>query len=136
MFLNIWFCLSFYNLVFLQQNLPVTSQYHEIMVFTIPFIPPKKASFSEDPLLPNYFTITELVLASYYVLHPHAVVFVRNNIPYPLLKPSKPHTVQGGVAFQMPQFGKIRGKNHNCALLLDFLALFLVTPRTCPYFKE
>ena len=62
------------------------------MVFTIPFIPPKKASFSEDPLLPNDFTITELVLASY-VRHPHAVVFVRNKIPYPLLKPSKPHTV-------------------------------------------
>ena len=29
--------------------LPVTSKYPEIMAFTVPFVPPKRFSFSEDP---------------------------------------------------------------------------------------
>ena len=33
----------------------VTSWYPEIMAFAIPFIPPKKVSFPEDPLLTKFF---------------------------------------------------------------------------------
>ena len=31
---------------------------------------------------------------------------------------------------------KVGGENHNCALFLDFVALFFVIPHACPYFLE
>ena len=42
--------LSFYSLVFPQRKLPVT-QYPETMASKIPFVPPRKVSFPEDPFV-------------------------------------------------------------------------------------
>ena len=42
------------------------------------------------------FGSTWVFLATYYVQYPHTLPFLRNRIPYSLLKTSKPHVVQGG----------------------------------------
>lgn len=49
----------------------------------------------------------------------------RNKIPYSLLKPSKPETVHRGVVFQLLLIRE-NVKNHNCTLLWDLRALFLI----------
>ena len=42
------------------------------------------------------FGSTWVFLATYCVQYPHTLPFLRNRIPYSLLKTSKPHVVQGG----------------------------------------
>ena len=62
-----------------------------------------------------------LILTTYCVRYPGAVPFLRNKMPFSLLKPLKIHVVSGG--------GRGDGEGWsilNYALLLDFLSLFLL----------
>ena len=40
-----------------------------------------------------------LILTTYCMQYPHAVPFLQNEIPFPLLKTPKTHAVYGGVVF-------------------------------------
>lgn len=74
-----------------------------------------------------YFLSSEagLILATYWVRYPDAVLFLRNRTAYFPLKPSKQNAVQGCAAFQMPYISKNQWKKiHNCVLSPDFFLPF------------
>ena len=81
----------------------------------------------------RFSTVSGLILTTYCVRYPHAVPFLRNKVPFFLLKAPKAHAVLGGGgcsilnALNLEKWGV---KTHNWALLLDFLA-FLVIPHAC-----
>ena len=72
----------------------------------------------------NLFLASGLILATYCVKYSHAMPFLRNKMPYWLLKPSKANAIRRVLCFKCPNFGKVRGKFHNCALFIR---------RFCPY---
>ena len=68
------------------------------------------------------------MLAPYCMEYPHTMPFLRYKILQSQLKPSKPHAFQGVCAIPNALNLEIFFvKHHNCALLLDFLALFCNT---------
>ena len=75
-----------------------------------------------------------LILTTYCVRYPHAVPFLRNEIPFFLLKPPKTHAVLGSVA--CPEFGKMRGKDPQLCPFTGLSCPFLAIPHACLYFLE
>ena len=51
-----------------------------------------------------------------------------------MLKPSQPYFVQGGVAFQVPKFGK--GRKFIIVPFYWTFLLFFAIMHACPYFLE
>ena len=69
-----------------------------------------------------------LILATYCKQHPHTMSFLRNKMLYSLLKTQQNtcSLVEWSVLNAL-NLGKRGIKIHNCALLLDFFALFCYT---------
>ena len=56
--------------------------------------------------------------------YPHTVHFLRNEVPFSLLKTPKPHVFRGFWSSKCPKFGKMWVKIHNCNVLLHLLPVF------------
>ena len=77
-----------------------------------------------------FILINERKVKAYFnhLLRAHAVAFLRNNIPYFLLKTPKNKCRLGGCSvLNAPNLEKLGVKIYNCALLWTFLPFFSYT---------
>ena len=90
------------------------------------------------PVIPRIicFSLSGPSLPFYCLWYPHEMSFLRNKLPCPLLKSSKPHASQGLKHSRYPKFGKVRVKKSNLCFFTTFTCFFLIYCRHSPIFQN